>query len=504
MESVLSFRKLFIQLKKLFWVWLALAVLGGIAALLITYAMNEDRGHVSQVVSYSYDGIESGNDPVGNRFDPAEIKEEAMVRAAVKAAELEEEELDLSAIQDAIIISGIVPDGILDTITAPKALDEKDEKGETSSAEEIRVQSYIPTQYTVSLDYASLGLSGEQGSALLEQLLNCYASSFYDNYGVSGVDKAVRAMDYRDYDYGDAVRVLDAKLSILRSFLSQQAKLDNSRFTSRETGYTFSDLVEAVDMIRNEDLNRITSYVSTFNLTKDRTERINFYRYKIENEGRIQAQIQERLNALDSLISGYQKTTAVVSGYVGDASSGGGGESLLSYEVTQPSKTYDDLVTRKIDSRTALSGSVERISSYQTRLEQLESGESQGSVQLVEEILENSDRKIDELLTKTSQTTSEFYETVYLKRAFQVVPSSDGFQCGVRFAISNAMNKAVGMEAFLFGLYLLCAVALAMLANRNITSSRLELFLKRTSPRTWRKRNAGKTGEKRNDVRKGR
>ena len=501
MVSGLSFRKLFVQLKKLFWVWLALAVLAGIAALLVANAMNEDRGHVSQVVSYSYDGIESGNDPAGNRFDPAEIKGEAVVRAAVKAAELEEEELDLSAIQNAILISGNVPNGILDRIAAPKALDEG---GETSSAEEIRVQSYVPTQYTVSLDYASLGLSGGQGSALLEQLLNCYASSFYDAYSVSSVDKAVRAMDYRDYDYEDAVRVLDAELSILRSFLSQQAKLDNSRFTSRETGYTFSDLVEAVDTIRNEDLKRITSYISTFNMTKERTERINFYRYKIENEGRIQAQIQEMLNALDPLISGYQKTTAVVSGYVGDASAGDGEKNILSYEVTQPSKTYDDLVTRRIDSRTELSESVESIANYQTRLEQLESGESQGSVQLVEDVLADTDRKIDELLTKASQTTSEFFQTVYLKRAFQVVPSSGGSQGGVRSAISNAMNNAVGMEAFLFGLYLLCAVALAMLANKNITSSRLELFLERTSPRMWRKGNAGKTGQKRNDAGKGR
>ena len=71
MESVLSFRKLLAQLKKLFWVWLALAVLAGIAALLIANAMNENRGHVFQVVSYSYEGIESGNDPAGNRFHGA-------------------------------------------------------------------------------------------------------------------------------------------------------------------------------------------------------------------------------------------------------------------------------------------------------------------------------------------------------------------------------------------------------------------------------------------------
>ena len=501
MDSILPVRKLFAQLRKLFWVWLAVAVLAGIITLLVFNATRDDRGQISQTVSFSYDGIESGNDPSGNRFDPAEIKDEAVVLAAVKAAGLDEEDLDIETIRDAITISGIVPDGVMGDITKLESVFEGDT---ISSTETIKTQSYFPTQYRVSLDYASAGLSGGQGAALLEQLLSSYETYFYDTYSFSGIEKAVRSLDYREYDYEDAVEVLDTKLSILRSFLSQQAKLDNSRYTSKETGYTFSDLVDAVDTIRNEDLMRVTSYVATYNLTKSKSERVNYFNYKIENEGRKQAQLQEILNTLDPLISGYKKTTAVVAGYLGSAAAGEGGETVLNYEVTQPSKTYDNLMDRQIEARTSLSESRERIARYQARLEQLESEESQGSVQVVEDVLAGADQKIDDLLTQAGKTTGEFYETVYLKRAFQVIPSSDSPLASLKSVVSGAMHKGIAVEGFLFFLYLLSAIVLALLANRQVQVARLEQFLEKTNPFRRGSGKAGKSGGNKNGDGKGR
>ena len=501
MDSILPVRKLFAQLKRLFWLWLALAVVAGIITLLVFNAAREDRGQVSSVISYSFDGIETGNDPSGNRFDPAEIKADAVVREALKAADLGKEELDVPTIQSAITISGRVPEGVIKKITKQESVFQENE---ISATETIKTQSYFPSQYTVSLDYASLGLSGAQGAALLDQLLDCYQTAFFDAYSFSSIEKAVRELDYREYDYEDAVEVLDTKLSILQRFLSQQAELDNSRFTSGETGYSFSDLLDAVDTVRSEDLMRVTSYIATCNMTKSRSERISYFNYKIENEGRIQAQLQEILNALDPLITGYKKTTAVVAGYVGSTATGEDGESTLSYEVTQPSQTYDELIGRQIDARTRLSESAGRISRYQARLDQLENGESQGSVQVVDEVLENTDRKIDELLAQTSKTTSEFYETVYLKRALQVIPSSDSALGVFKSVVSSAMHKGIAVEAFLFGLYLLCAIVLALLAVRDIRLVRLEQFLDRIDPLRLGKGSARKAGGKRAAAESGR
>ena len=122
MESILPLRKLFAQLRKLFWVWLALAIVAGILTLLVIHMADQTRGHATTVISYSYNGIESGNDPSGNRFDSNEIKADAVVRAAVKEAGLEEKGLETETIQNAISITSRMPDGILTTITKPESV----------------------------------------------------------------------------------------------------------------------------------------------------------------------------------------------------------------------------------------------------------------------------------------------------------------------------------------------------------------------------------------------
>ena len=493
MESILPLRKLFAQLRKLFWVWLALAIVAGILTLLVIHMADQTRGHATTVISYSYNGIESGNDPSGNRFDSNEIKADAVVRAAVKEAGLEEKGLEIEAIQNAISITSRMPDGILTTITKPESVFNSDA---VSSTETVKMQSYFPTQYAVSLDYGALGLSRRQGTELLAQLAACYKEYFYDTYSFSYIEKSVQALDYKAYDYEDAVEILDTKLTILQDFVSQLASLDNSRFTSKETGYSFSDLSNAVDTIRNEDLMRVTSYISSYNLTKSRSERVELYNYKIENERRKQAQTQEMLNVLDPLISGYKKTTAVVAGFVGSAADENG-ETVLNYEVTQPSQTYDDLIARKIESRTDISESAERIAKYQARLEQMEGEENKANIPVVEEILEKTDQKIEGLLTAATQTASEFYETVYLNRAVQELPQTASFSASVRTLLSNSLSDGLAVEAFLFGLYLLCAVVLALLVNKAAFASRVDQVLEKTSPFRWGKRPGGKEDGKR-------
>ena len=481
MESILPFRKFFAQLRKLFWVWLALAILAGILTLLVFYSTDTNRGHAATVISYSYDGIESGSDPSGNRFDPAEIKNAFVIQAAVRGAELEEEELETEAIQDAISITSRMPDGIFSEITKPESVFKGDE---ISSTEKVKAQSYFPTQYNVSLDYKTLGLSGKQGTELLEQLVDSYQKYFYNTYSFSYIGKSVQALDYKAYDYEDAVEVLDAKLTILEDFVTQLASLDNSRFTSKETGYSFSDLANAVNTIRNEDIMRVTSYISSFNLTKSKSERVNYYSYKIDNERRRQLQLQEMLGVLDPLISGYKKTTAVVSGYMG-SSTDENGETILNYEVTQPSQTYDDLIDRRIQNRTNLSESAERIAKYQTRLEELQQEENKANIPVVEEILESTDQKIESLLTATTQTASEFYESVYLDRAVQELPQTASAASSFRALVSSAFSDGVAVEAFLFGLYLLCAIVLALMAGRSALGARVEQALEKTSPFRW-------------------
>ena len=457
MESILPLRAFFSRLKKLFWLWLILAVVVGLVILLISYALQPDRNVAKAVVSYTYSGIESGYDPLGDRFDSSEIKNPEVVQKALAASELTED-TDVALIQDAITVTGQVPDGALDTVTDYQSIFQNDS---TPSTTQVRNTSYFPTKFSVSFDYRSAGLSGAEGTRFFDALLESYRDYFYKTYGYTSIEDPVNALDYTGYDYDQAVEILDGKLSLLRHYLARLTREDTSRFVSGETGYSFSDLLNAVDTMRQEDLQRISSYIDTYNLTISKDFRIAYYTFKVEDMARKQIQQQERLSTLSGLIQGYEKTHAVVAGVLN--SSGGTGEAGYSFEITQPSSTYDWLVKERISCQTDLSQTSERIDKFQTRLDRLlEEETGGGSAAVVTESLAKASAKIDALVDSADRTAQEYYDTVKLEGAYQVLSPRGGVLSGAVRTVRLALNDAVGAEVFLFGLYVLCAMLLAI------------------------------------------
>lgn len=485
MQSLLSLRALLAKMKKLFWLWLALAVLAGLLVLWSSYQNIPERGVATAVVSFSYDGIESGNDPSGNRFDPADLKNADVVRDAAGSAGLDTGEESIQRIQNEITINGNVPSGVLQNVADYTSIYAA---GSNASTTSVRNASYFPTQYSVSFDFAAAGYSRENGLALFNALLTTYQTYFYELYGYNAsIERSVQALDYSGYDYDRATTVLDARLTLLKNYVERLAAQDNTRFTSKETGYTFSDLVDAVDTMHNEDIVRLSSYIESNNLTKARTDLLDYYTYKIEDEWRYRTQQQEQLETINKLIDGYAKTYAVVTSLTGVEGSDG----VQGYEISQSSETYDNLVKEGITCRTNISESDERIAQYRRRAEQLQSGVSTGSSAVVENMLSDTDAKIVKLMEKINQTVSEYYETVRLKRAFQVLSVSDGSSVSAISLIGNALSDGIAAEAFVFGLYLLAAAALSM-APESWSIQRKSLKIKASSAKGSSKATGGK------------
>ena len=109
----------------------------------------------------------------------------------------------------------------------------------------------------------------------------------------------------------------------------------------------------------------------------------------------------------------------------------------------------------------------------------------------MDDILENTDQKINDLLTATTKTASEFYEKVYLDRAVQAIPQAGGPAASFKSLVSSASSDGIAVEAFLFGLYVLCAVILALLADKPPVS-RIDRALEQASPFRRGKRMAGR------------
>ena len=144
--SVLSAKDFFKKLKKYFIPWLIAAMVLAAAVLGYSITINIINGQVSVLVNFSYDGIEAGMDPLGNKFDVNEIKSRTLIEKCLD--DLGMSEADPEAIYNNIAISGLVPSDVIDRITSYTPVYDSDE---IVSSKNIQDSTYYPTQYSIAV-----------------------------------------------------------------------------------------------------------------------------------------------------------------------------------------------------------------------------------------------------------------------------------------------------------------------------------------------------------------
>lgn len=462
------------QAERLFRYWALAAAVAGIVTALIVLLSLPGRGTVSTAVEFSYAGVEAGLDPMGDRFDPGEIRSEEVIRAAVETMGTAPGEETVEQIRKAVSIRGHVPDEALE-----KALDDRTIYGDDTVAgtASLRDRSYWPTRYTVTLDHAALGWSAAEGRRFLDAMLDRYSEIFYETYGyATALENAVLAIDYNDYDYIDALDVLDSSLVSLRGYLSRLSQEDSAHYVSGTTGHSFSDLIAAIDTVRSEDIHWISAYIRNNDITKDRRELIERYAHRIAEDERKLASERIRVGMLRDLIADYAKTDMVVIGAAGQSGDQG---DLPGYEFSQHSEMYDELIQENIEARTTISEIQERIERYtqamrrlegpvaasdgqigsddqiEAYVEALDSVESGRGEEEVETYLEALDRKIRDLLEDTRTTAGGYFRTVRLQRAFQIVSEDRDWESS---PLWRCVYHVLAVEAVLFGAALLTAL----------------------------------------------
>lgn len=452
MESDSFGRRILSRLKGTFIQWLGLFVAALVLVTLARTLFFTEKGVCSAVVSFSYDGVEQGLNPDGNRFDPSEMKSEELVRQAAQAVGVTLEGEDAERVREALIVAGAIPADALERMLTNTSIYGEDEIAET---EEVKESAYFPSQYTVTFRYQDAGLSPKQGAEFLTALLDAYGASFYKTYGHNEAMELIWSdMDYQAYDYVDAVEILRSRLSSIRAYVARLSDRDKARFVSKETGYSFSDLVGAIDVIRSEDLQWLDAYITSNNMTKDKDNLIDYYRYKIQDAERALAQQDARLFTLNELIESYNKTSAIFPNVAGATEDG----SLPSYEYTQPSAMYDSLVSQKIACQTDMSETSEQIALFTRRIERLQESQPTGNFEVVETRLGAVYEKINLLLQDIRLTADEFFKTEELKRAVQTLAEPEVPSLWSISAVMGAAKDIIITEALLFGVYILCVL----------------------------------------------
>ena len=455
-EVVVSLSGIFKKIKQFFAIWIVAAIIAGIltvCAVGIVTAIRKPA--ITALVSFSYSGIEKGKDPAGRVFDINSIKNPTVIEDALTRLDMDMEHLE--SIRENMSFEGIIPDDAIDRITVYNSVYENASSGNLSAAEAMLDVTYYPTKFKVNFDYGNAGFSKSEGVQILNTLLECYRDYFYDKYGYNNsLGTAVPAVQYTDYDYAEQVDVFKTTLDTLERYLKELANDDTTLFRSNQTGYTFNDLYQATTTIESIDLDRISSYISINNITKDKETSIAYYEYRIESLTRTQTQLEERLASITESIAQYEKDTILIFGNGTDGND-------TSY--SQASEEYDKLIDRKVSTATDLAETKQSIEFYKSRRDALKSNKNATEAQItqVEADLASLSDKVRELVDLTEITADEYYEDVAFGNAYNIlVPAVKSAGSSIGGVVKSSVLPILLVEALIFVIYIAVAFVKAI------------------------------------------
>ena len=448
-ETIISFSSIFKQLKRFFALWIVVAVIAG----LVVFALSAFKSfsYVSPaqaIVSFTYDGIEQGLDPKkGGKFDIETMKSPKVIEMALTKMGMDIESLE--DIRSNISFGYIMPQDAYEKLKAYNSVMEKASSGSLSAAQAMLDVKYYPTKYEIFFNYGKAGFDTATGTEILNTIVDCYAEYFYQLYGFNKpLGAAVTAVDSDSYDYPQQVELYRDSLRKVRSYLDSLSSEDNTAFRSSITGFSFNDLAEYAKTVTSIDLDRISSYISVNNVTKNKDSAIAYYDYRIENLTREKDEYTERLSALDASIAKYVKDSAT---FIGAGAEGINGEASIH------SDQYDSMFKQKTTMEANLAQTVQDIKFYESRREALKSNKtsSKANIEKVEEDLAGLKAKVTEIVDLTEKTANDYYENVQFANAYSVLAyASKSATAGISEALNASLHTIIVWEVLIFAVYL--------------------------------------------------
>jgi len=470
MKKPLTFSAWGRQLKKLFLLWLIAALAAGVIVVGGHYLTLPARSGSTAFVNFSFKGVEEGKDPNGNWFNPDDMRDEDVITAAAEAAGIPLEEDGAARIASALYIEGIIPDNVISRITSLSSVFSSD-KVPVSSMRKIR--AYYPTTYELRLDAAAAGLTPEQGGKLLEAVLTAYQQAFTTRYGYNpAFENAVLNEDYAAYEYEDAVALLEENLNTLGIFATNLASGDLSGFRSKETGLTLADVNAGIDALRQKDIVRLADYISSHNVTRDAELQKAALAWQVEEAGRTEAELRNRVQSLDALIAGYRKTKTLVlypdasesaapaapdAAGQSDPAQAAGFAGMSAYETSRSSEVYDYLIRRRQKREEERQTAENTLQKLKIRQQNLESGVQEAANAYVDAEFSRILGQLRSLLASLRATAEEYDRSTRLEAGFTTIELKKAKAFPLQSLISASMADGIAVEALLFGLYLLLA-----------------------------------------------
>ena len=251
------------------------------------------------------------------------------------------------------------------------------------------------------------------------------------------------------------MNIFSTALDNVRNYLNDMAAKDSSTngFRSVESGFSFQDLLRDVQILRDVNLDWVSSYVVIHSVSSNDAEtEISYYEWLIENLERQRSVEVSRLSSLTKSIEEYVKDPILVA--VQD------GNSVIA-NMEDSNANYDTMITEKLDTQARIASFNRSISYYESVIEGFRSGEASRpeDIQKVETYLADLNEKLNTLFENVSKTADEYYVRVAFSDRVRVLmpPSSQEPE----MVSTMTLLAGIGTVAVVLFLYLLMAVVSA-------------------------------------------
>ncbi len=244
------------------------SVLAGIIFFLIAQLRIQQYTAVT-VIEYTNSRADEGYSPDGKKIDTTEIYATNLVAQAMKELGIDYTEATADSIRMNIHVEPVITDEDL------MVQQSKLENGEND-------YELNPTRYVVSFN-CGVRNGKEYPRKVLNQILQEYASYYGKNHvNTSLAANPVSDITTKGYDYIEMAEVMDETLTNISEHLSDKVEW-NGEFRSSQTGYSFQDIKDEFEFIRDVEVRQLFSEILAEKITKDRDTLLEKYRNRNNN-----------------------------------------------------------------------------------------------------------------------------------------------------------------------------------------------------------------------------
>lgn len=239
--------------KKYILIGLAAIIFLSALSAVYTYYKTAYVNYFTLTLNYSDGRV--GLNPVGGRFNIADIKSDEVIQGAIDI--MGDNTLTVEGLKQRISIDTVIPKSSVDNAI--------------SAISDNSYYSYAPSEFDIYYSQKDK-LAENKTEAVLKALSESYMDYFNDNYSHKNNVLAFDiGEDLKDYDYNERYQRLYDKITSMQRFLDRRAN-ENNTFKSEETGYTYGNIGSLLNNVKNGDLEKLNAYIKQNKITNDKSE----------------------------------------------------------------------------------------------------------------------------------------------------------------------------------------------------------------------------------------